>query len=255
MSSEACPDSEASDPWDFWPAGSPRFCTTQWTVILGAGGEGLEQAAALEKFCRAYWYPVYAFIRRQGAPVEDARDLAQEFFARLCEREWLAGIERRETRFSTLLLTMLKRFLATAHRDAGRQKRGGGVLPLSLDAAQAEEWFGAEPATDETPERIFARRWARAVLATAHEALRAQTEAAGKARHFELLGPFLAREPQPGEYESAGAELDLDARAVAVAVHRLRQQYREMLRGELGAGVIAAEAVEEELRDLAEALR
>ena len=121
--------------------------------------------------------------------------------------------------------------------------------------AQAEEWFGAEPATDETPEKTFARRWALAVLETAHAALRQRAEEAGKAEHFALLGPFLAREPQPGEYEKLAPQIGASANAIGVAVHRLRQQYREALREELGAGQLPATQVEVELQHLADALR
>lgn len=246
--------SDTHTPLD-WAAGVARFCTTQWTMVLGAGGDGPERERALEQFCRVYWYPIYAFIRRKGTGADDARDLTQEFFALLLERGWLADVERRDTRFSTLLLTILKRFLATEHRDATTQKRGGGATILSLDAAQAEEWFGAEPKTDESPEKTFARRWALAVLDAAHTALGRRAEAAGKAEHFTLLAPYLSREPQPGEYESLESKLGITANAIGVAVHRLRQQYREALREELGAGHISAAQVDEDLRHLAEALR
>ena len=246
--------SATHDPLE-WTHGPARFCTTQWTVVLGAGGDGPDHEGALEQFCRVYWYSIYAFIRRRGTAPEDARDLTQDFFAHLLEKGWLAEVERRDTRFSTLLLTILKRFLATAHRDATTQKRGGGNPPLSLDAAQAEEWFGAEPTTDETPEKTFARRWALAVLETAHAALRQRAEEAGKAGHFALLGSFLAREPQPGEYEKLAPQIGASANAIGVAVHRLRQQYREALREELGAGQLPAAQVEEELLHLADALR
>lgn len=224
-------------------------------MVLGAGGNGPERELALERFCRMYWYPVYAFVRRNGAAPEDARDLAQGFFAHMIEKGWLAEAKPRDTRFSTLLLTILKRFIISARRDAGARKRGGGATLVSLDAAQAEEWFGAEPATGETPEKTFGRRWAIAVLAAAHAALRQRAAAAGKALHFELLGPFLAREAVNGEYETIAPQLGLSARNVAVSVHRLRGQYREALRDELGAGAIPASQVDEELRHLAAALR
>ena len=237
-----------------WLDASARFATTRWTAILDAGHAGPQRAAALERFCRAYWYPVYAFIRRRGNGAEDARDLTQGFFARLLEKDWLAGIERREARFSTLLLKMLERFLCNEYDRAQTVKRGGGVEPLSIDLALAESWFGAEPATDETPARTFERRWALATLEAAHERLRAELAAAGKARHFEVLSPFLAREPGPGDYEAAGAALDMAARTVAVAVHRLRLRYREAVRAEVTSGTDGAAQVEEEMRNLSRAL-
>ena len=125
-----------------WLGASARFATTQWTSLLIASHDGPERAAALEKFCHAYWYPLYAFIRRRGSGADDARDLTQEFFARLIEKDWLAGVERRDTRFSTLLLTMLKRFLINEHERGQTAKRGGGIAPMSIDFAQAEQWFG-----------------------------------------------------------------------------------------------------------------
>ena len=235
--------------------GTARFCTTQWTVILGVSGPVQERKTALEQFCRMYWYPIYAFIRRRGTPVEDARDLTQEFFAQMLEKDWLEGVERRDTRFSTLLLTVLKRFLATVHRDATTLKRGGGAQVLSLDVALAEEWLGAEPSTGETPENTFERRWALAVMDAALAALRTQAANAGKGRHFEALVLFLSREPESGEYESLEPVLGMKPGAVAVAVHRLRQQYREALRSELGAGELPSSRVDEELRHLSVALR
>jgi RNA polymerase sigma-70 factor (ECF subfamily) len=237
-----------------WLGGSARFVTTRWTAVLAAGQEGPERAAALERFCRMYWYPIYAFIRRRGNGAEDARDLTQEFFARLIEKDWLAGIERRTARFSTLLLKMIERFLCNEYDRARAAKRGGGLAPLSIDLALAESWFGAEPVTDETPSKGFERHWALAVLAAAHERLRVELTAAGKARHFEMLSPFLAREPEPGEYETAGAALDMAARTVAVAVHRLRLRYRGALRAELSSGSDDATQVEEEMRNLSLAL-
>jgi RNA polymerase sigma-70 factor (ECF subfamily) len=237
-----------------WLAASPRFATTQWTVVLFASRDGPERTAALEQFCRAYWYPIYAFIRRRGIEADAARDLTQDFFARLIGKDWLAGVERRDTRFSTLLLTMLKRFLANEYERNQTAKRGGGAPPLSIDLARGEEWFGAEPATNETPEKIFERRWALAVLATALDRLRAELSAAGKSRQFEVLSPFLSAEPLAGDYETAGAALDLGARTVAVAVHRLRHRFREILRDELAAGSPDRTRVEAEMRDLSRAL-
>ncbi len=238
-----------------WLSASARFATTQWTVVLFASRDGPERAAAMERFCNAYWYPIYAFLRRRGSGPEDARDSTQEFFSRLIEKDWLAGVERRETRFSTLLLTILKRFLANEYERSQRVKRGEGEVPVSLDLVQAEQWFGAEPATDETPERIFERRWAMAVLTTALERLRAELTESGKARQFEVLSPFLSREPEANDYETASLALDLATRSVAVAVHRLRLRYRAVVREEVAAGTSDPTHAEEELHNLSRALR
>ena len=234
--------------------GDARFCTTRWTVVLGAGSDGPERDTAMDQFCRTYWYPLYAFVRRRGEAAEDARDLVQEFFARMIEQGWLAGVERREVRFSTLLLTIFQRFLASEHRKATAGKRGGGVAALSIDLAQAEQWFGAEPATDETPERIYERRWALAVLDAGLASLREECRATGRARHFDALSTFLSREPAAGEYETVAATLGLKHGGVAVAVHRLRAQFRECVRAEVAAGLNDRTHIEEELRHLSAAL-
>lgn len=230
---------------------SPRFMTTRWTMVLQAGTDGPERDAAMEQFCRAYWYPVYAFIRRHGNESEDARDLTQAFFAKLIKRDWLAGLEKRDARFSTFLLTRVKTHLINEHRDATAQKRGGGQETLSIDLAKAEDWFGAEPATDETPERSFERRWALAALDAAMTLLHDDCHAAGKGRLFDQLSPFLSREPEPGDYAALAAAMKMRENSVAVAVHRLRVQYREAVRNEVAAGLSDPALIDEEMRHLA----
>ena len=237
-----------------WLGASTRFATTRWTVVLFASRPGPERAAALERFCNAYWYPLYAYIRRRGNLPDDARDLTQEFFARLIEKDWLAGVEQRETPFSALLLTILKRFLANENKWNHAAKRGGGQPLVSIDVAQAEAWFGTEPATNETPESTFERRWALAVLGSAMDRLQAELAAAGKSRYFDVLSPFLSREPENREYEVAGTALDLAARSIAVTVHRLRQRYRMLLREELSTGSPESARIDEEVRHLSRAL-
>jgi RNA polymerase sigma-70 factor (ECF subfamily) len=149
---------------------------------------------------------------------------------------------------------MIERFLCNEYDRTHRIKRGSGNVPISIDLALAESWFGAEPATAETPQKTFERRWALAVLAAAHERLRAELAAAHKAQHFDVLSPFLSREPEAGEYEAAGATLDMASRTVAVAVHRLRLRYREAVRAELASDHDDPKHVDEEFRYLASAL-
>lgn len=234
-----------------WLSRSPRFATTRWTIVRLAAREGPEQARALEQFCRAYWFPIYAFIRQRGHSPDDARDLTQEFFARLLEKEWLGGAERRDdARFSTLLLTMVKRFLINDREHTSAEKRGGGQI--AIDFTPAEEWIKLECPSGETPEKMFERHWALAVLEAALERLRAEAGAAGKALHFERLSPFLSREPSRGDYEAAGDALGISARAVAV--HRLRHRYRDLLRDELAAGHSGRSDVDNEMRHLFAAL-
>lgn len=223
-------------------------------MILNAGGDGPASDVAMEQFARTYWYPVYAFIRRRGHEAETAQDLTQGFFVRLLEKNWLAGVERRETRFSTLLLSILGNYLVSEHRRETREKRGGGAVPLSLDMAAAEQWFGAEPGTGETPERIFERRFALSVLAGALDAMKEALHAAGRGRQFDLLSPFLSREPGKGDYDAAAEALGISTNAVAAAVLRLRREYRQFVREEVAAGLTDTSLVDEELRHLAQAL-
>lgn len=232
---------------------SARFQTMPWTCLDAAADEK-RRHAAWDHLCGAYWYPVYAFVGRRGESAEDASDLTQAFFAKLIEQDWLSEVERRETRFSTLLITVLKNFLIKEHRREVAQKRGGGEAPLSLDLARAEHWFGAEPATSETPESLFEKRWALAVMDAALRRLREECQATGKGRVFALLGPFLSREADAGEYEAAGGKLGINARSVAVAVHRLRADYRAMVRQEVAAGLVDGNLVTEEMRALAAVL-
>lgn len=241
------PVSQRTDP-------SPRFMTTRWTMILQAGGEGDQGAKAMEQFCSDYWYPVYAFIRRQGNGPEDAQDLTQGFFAKLLQKDWLSRVERREARFSTWLLTLVKTHLIKEHERDTAQKRGGHTVPMSSEMAQAEQWFGAEPATDESPERLFERRWALLVLDAALTHLREECHAEGKGRLFEQLSPFLSREPELGEYAAVSEALRMRENAVAVAVHRLRQRYRQTVRSEVAAGLADASHLDEELQHLADSL-
>lgn len=221
---------------------------------MGGAGDEKNRDAAWAHFCSAYWYPVYAFIRRRGEVPEDASDLTQGFFTKLIEQEWLAQVERRESRFSTVLITILKNFLIKQHRRDVAQKRGGGERLVPLDLAKAESWFGAEPVTKEMPESLFEKRWAHAVMEAALIRLREECEATGKAKVFAMLSPFLSREPATGDYDEAGRELGIAARSVAVAVHRLRADYRAMVREEVAAGLIDGGLVNDELQALAAAL-
>ena len=232
-----------------------RFVTTQWNVVLNAARTGDAQIDALEQLCRDYWYPLYAYIRRRGHGPEDAQDFTQEFFARLLDKNWLADIEPAGGRFRSFLLTAANRFLANEYDRGQAVKRGGGKQIISLDEARAEERYRNEPATNETPEKIFERRWALTVLDQALARLRAETATSGKSRQFELLDPFLSREAAEGEYASLAAQLGVSAGAVGVAVHRLRQRYRELVREVIANTIAETTQIEEEMRHLFAALR
>ena len=234
---------------------SPHFVTTQWSVVLSASQEGEVRGAALEQLCRTYWYPLYAYIRRRGNGPEDAQDLTQGFFARLLEKHWLDGIENNGSRFRSFLLSALNGFLADQYDRATAAKRGGGRKPLSLDTEEGERRYLLEPATNETPEKIFDRRWALTVLDQALIKLKEETLRAGKARHFELLEEFIPHEPEPGEYAAVARVLCVSSGAVSISVFRLRRRFRELVRAEIATTVADPEHVETVLRELLAVLR
>jgi RNA polymerase sigma-70 factor (ECF subfamily) len=236
--------------------GQDSFPVTSWGVVLAAGGgDSSRRREALEKLCAAYWYPLYAYIRRRGHGADEAQDLTQEFFARLLEKDWLAGVEAETGPFRGFLLTAVKCFLANEYDRSQALKRGGGRVIVPFEAGLVEEWYRREPGTEETPESIYDRRCALAVLDRALKRLQAEAQGAGKSRQFELLSPFLSCEAEAGDYARLGAELGMGTGAIGVAVHRLRHRYREAVREEVAGTVTSITQVEEELRQLLAALR
>jgi RNA polymerase sigma-70 factor (ECF subfamily) len=228
-----------------------RFVTTCWTEVLLAGEQESPGArAALEHLCQLYWYPIYAFIRHQVNDPHEAEDHTQEFFRLLIEKNYLGAVDRERGRFRSFLLVAVKRFLINAHKHATRQKRGGGQTHLSLDLEQAEHHFQAELATQLSPEEIFDRRWARTVLDQATAQLQAEHATAGKMELFAVLGGFLTDESRFGDYSEAAKKLGLTPSAVAVAVHRLRQRFRQLLREAVKPTVADPAEVDEEMKHL-----
>lgn len=219
--------------------------------MLAAGRGGTPQAdRALGELCRAYWFPLYAYVRRQGHPKEDAEDLTQGFFARFLERNYLEGLSSEKGRFRAFLLAAVKHFLANEHDRAGRQKRGGGVAALSLDWQDADTRYQIDPADQLSPDKLYDRAWAMTLLEQVITRLRAECAADGKARVFEQLKPFLMAGKSDIPYAQAAASLGLNEGAVRVAVHRLRKRYRELLRQEIAQTLSDPAQIEEELRAL-----
>ena len=235
---------------------SPVFATTHWSVVLAAGGSDSPQAtAALEKLCRAYWFPLYAFVRRRGHAPEDAQDLTQGFFARFLEKHSLELADPARGRFRTFLLACLKNYLAEEHRHAGRLKRGGDQTLVSWDAQSAEERYLSEPLEQMTPEKIYERKWALALLEQTLARLSQEESVADKARLFAALKDFLWGEKGSASYAQIGAPLEMSEGAVKVAVHRLRRRYRDLLREQVAQTVARPEEVELELRHLIAVIR
>lgn len=227
------------------------FATTHWSMVMLAGQEHSPAAtAALEKLCHAYWYPIYAEVRRRGYGQHDAQDHTQGFFAGLLRRKSFTHVAAEKGRFRTFLLASLKNFLADQHDLRQAAKRGGGTPLIELDAMTAEHRFALEPATEETPDKAFDRRWATALLEQAFARLASEQAQAGKGEIFSRLKTFLTRETEPGEYGELASELGLTANAIAQTVRRLRWRARELLIDEAAQTVAAVGDAEQELRAL-----
>ena len=227
------------------------FLTTRWSLVLRAGNEAAPGSAeALEEICRLYWYPIYAYVRRMGNEPPDAQDLTQEFFARLLRLKSVNAVAPQKGKFRTFLLVSLKHFLSDARDAAHAIKRGSGIPLISLDEDEAETRFAHELTTNETPEVLFDRRWMLAVLEAAFKKLEAEHHLAGQLERFEQLRDFLQNPSDDGGYNSAAQRLAMTPGAVAVAVHRLRQRYRDLVRFEIAETVASEEELADELRHL-----
>lgn len=224
-------------------------------MVLSAGQhQSPEAARALETLCGAYWYPLFAYVRRTGRQVADAEDLTQAFFERLLEKDWLAEANRERGRFRSFLLGSLKHFLANEWDKGQARKRGGGCLVISLDAQTADRRLQMEPADAATPETAFDRRWALALLGVVLDRLGKEYAQGGKAALFEALKGSLEADRSEVSYVRLAEELALSEGAVRVAVHRLRRRYRELLREEIAQTVSSPHEVDEEWRHLLQAL-
>jgi RNA polymerase sigma-70 factor (ECF subfamily) len=240
------------------PSVEPRpsaaaFATTHWSVVLAAGGHP-QSREALETLCRAYWRPLHAFVMRKGFDVETAEDLTQEFFASLLARDDLAATHPNRGRFRTFLLSALDHFLANEWRKRDTLKRGGHLDFISLDDGKPDAGRAVDPATDLTPTKLYERRWAMTLKEQALEHLRVEAATAGKTALFAALREFLTEPPAPGDYPPLARKLDMTENALRVAVHRLRERYRVLLRAEIARTVENPAAVDDEIRELFAAL-
>ena len=213
------------------PDPSPVFQTTHWSVVLQAASG--DSTAALERLCRSYWYPLYAFVRRQGHDLHEAQDLTQGFFELFLSKHYLKDVDREKGRFRSFLLASLKHFLANERKKAHRQKRGGLVETISFDMIAAEERYRLELEGGTSAEVIYDRRWARAVLDSVMAKLREEFNRAGKGERFEPLSQFIFQEPQPGDYPRLAAEWKVTESGVRSSVQRIRQRYAALFRAEI----------------------
>ena len=235
------------------PAGSSRFPTTRWTLVVAAADPQRKEArAALISLCESYWYPLYAYVRRCSYPAEQAQDLTQEFFVRVLDGRYLDRAERDKGRFRSFLLSSMKFFLADEADRNRAQKRGGGNV-LSLEISSGEERYQREPAHNETPERIFERRWVLSMLDRVMDRLREEFVQHGRLDHFNRLKVFLLDQAET-PYAELAREMATSEGALKVAIHRLRKRYRDLFRQEIAATIADPAEVESELRYLAAAL-
>jgi len=239
------------------PPGPRDFATTHWSLVVAAKpGEASETRAreALEELCRAYWYPLYAFVRYRGYSSDDAQDLTQTFFAQIIETGGFASADPERGRFRSYLLGVMKHFLANEWHRAQTQKRGGQVQFIEWDALNPEARYAGTSRQSDNPEHLFDREWALQTIAGALQSLRDEMVKAGKSEQFDALKACLTGEDEITRQEMA-ARLDMTDGAVRVAVHRLRRRYRELLRAAVAETVSNEADLDDEMRYLVAVLR
>lgn len=235
--------------------GSPRpgrFATTRWSVVNAAGArtEDDRASAALAELCEIYWPPLYGYLRRRGYGADDAQDLTQGFFAHLLETHAIRSADRGRGRFRAFLSTALKRYVINEYERGTAARRGGRHVHFALDFAEAERAYITDHREEETPDRLFDRKWAAIVLQRALQRLRDEYDAAGKGGLASALLPYLTDSTGLPRYRSVAEDLGLSEGAVKVAVHRLRQRYGAILRAEVAETVMGEQEVEAEMREL-----
>jgi RNA polymerase sigma-70 factor (ECF subfamily) len=228
---------------------SSIFPTTHWSVVLSsAHGDDAMADAALQKLCKDYWYPLYAFIRSRGYDSHTSEDLTQSFFAHLLGIHALKTVNRQKGKFRTFLLASLTNFLLNEHDKQSAKKRGGGREIISWDALEAEEAYRHEPRT--TPDKVFDNAWAETVTRAAMNRLRSEHSSGAKAPLFKELSPFLTTGLTQEATATRTARLGMTEGALKVSLHRLRRRFGELLRSQVAYTVSSPEQVEDEIRHL-----
>jgi RNA polymerase sigma-70 factor (ECF subfamily) len=227
------------------------FRTTHWSVVLAAARtDSPQRQSALNSLCQSYWYPLYAFARRQGRNPQEAEDLTQDFFARLLAKNGLASVSRENGRFRSFLLASLKNFLANDWDRNHTIKRGGRHAVISWDEQSAEQRYLVEPRHEATPEKLFEQSWALTVIQGVLEQLRKDYADASKGRLFEAIQSYLSGDDGAGTYAEMAAKLNMTEGAVKMAVLRLRENFRHRLRAEIAQTVANDDEIDDELRHL-----
>ena len=232
-----------------------RFETTNWSVVLAAGaGSTPEARLALEQLCQTYWYPLYAFVRRRGKSESDARDSVQSFILLLLDRNDFATADPGRGKFRTFLLSALNNFLANEFDYQNAVKRGGRQTILAIDWNDAEARYQVEPATQDPPEKLFHRQWAMSILNTVLQTLKTEYESAGNSELYAALARYLIGDHPKMSHDAIAEQLNTTASSVKSSIHRMRKRFREVLRWQVAATVTSEDEVNDEIRDLFQAL-
>ena len=234
---------------------SHGFASTQWSLVIAAGRQSSPAAKdALALLCKAYWAPLYAYVRRRGYSVADAQDLTQEFFTRLIEKNYLKSATPDRGRFRSFLLGSMKHFLINEWDRSNAKKRGGGAPHMSFEFADAETALIQDAFRKLTPEELFERRWALAVIDRALARLEREFVRAGKSELFNSLKAYLVDGSDGTSYAEMAILIGTSEGAVKVSAHRMRRRFRELLRAEIARTVATAEEIDDEVRHLIDVL-
>lgn len=240
-----------SDSGKFKRATKDEFVTTHWSVVISASHKSSpDSSRALEKLCEAYWYPLYAYVRRRVSDVGQAQDLTQSFFSTLLEKNYLRSATPQRGRFRAFLLTAFQHFLSKEWDKAKAKKRGGGRISLSLDFESADSKYRIEPCAGMTAEQLYDREWAVALLGQVMDRLEDEFIQSGKAAQFEHLKAFAVGEHPGTTYGEVAQKLGMTEAATKMVASRMRRRYRELLRQEIAHTVIGPEEVDDEIRNL-----
>lgn len=232
-----------------------RFTATRWSVVLAAGqSTGLEREKALQQLAQSYWFPLYSYIRRKGHPADEAEDLTQGFFSHLLEKQTLAKADQDKGRFRAFLLTVLKHYISDEWKKSHTLKRGGQRKFVQMDAQQAEGFYSLAPVDPITPEKLFDRNWAMALLTLVMTRLGEHYAQKGQTDLFIAIKGSIDGSAGDLSYADIGAKLNMTEAAVKTAAHRLRKQYRDILREEIAQTVSSEDEIDDEIRFLMDTL-
>lgn len=236
---------------DSQSAGAEKFATTRWSVVNSASHNSSPDAqVALEALCQAYWFPLYAYVRKRVVNIEEANDLTQAFFERLLEKNYLAEANPDRGLFRSFLITAFKHFLSKEWEKARAKKRGGGRVELSLDFDEGDSRISHEPSSDLTPDQIYEQQWAITLLGRVMNRLQSEYDDAGKQEQFDQLKDFIIGQYSEKTYSDVAETLSTTEAAMKMTAHRMRRRYRELLRDEIADVVATPEDVDDEIRNL-----